>query len=71
MRDGRTMALPPRVDDDELPSLQATGDDFGATFDEIADELEVTRERARQVVERALRKLRHPSRAKFLKGFVE
>lgn len=70
MRDGRTMALPPRIDDEEPPSCPATGDDFGATFAEIADELEITRGRAQQIVARALRKLRHPSRAKLLRGFV-
>jgi RNA polymerase primary sigma factor len=31
----------------------------------------VTRERIRQIEAKALRKLRHPSRSKLLKGFIE
>ena len=34
-------------------------------------DFEVTRERIRQIEAKALRKLRHPSRSKKLKSFVE
>ena len=34
-------------------------------------EVEVTRERIRQIEAKALRKLRHPSRAKQLRSFME
>lgn len=36
----------------------------GMTYDEIASEIDRTRERVRQVIEKALRKLRYPGRSK-------
>lgn len=39
------------------------------TLEEVGREFNVTRERIRQIEAKALRKLRHPSRVKFLKGF--
>ena len=39
------------------------------TLEEVGREFNVTRERIRQIESKALRKLRHPSRAKMLKGF--
>ncbi len=39
------------------------------TLEEVGKEFNVTRERIRQIEAKALRKLRHPSRAKMLKGF--
>ena len=41
------------------------------TLEEIGRELGVTRERVRQLKERALSRLRHGSRGRFLEGFVE
>ena len=41
------------------------------TLDEVGQDFEVTRERIRQIEAKALRKLRHPSRSKRLKSFVE
>ena len=41
------------------------------TLEEVGKEFEITRERIRQIEAKALRKLRHPSRAKHLKGFME
>ena len=40
------------------------------TLEEVGDEFEVTRERIRQIEAKALRKLRHPSRSKLLKDFM-
>jgi RNA polymerase primary sigma factor len=37
----------------------------------LCTDFEVTRERIRQIEAKALRKLRHPSRSKRLKAFVE
>ncbi len=45
-------------------------DDDEATLTAIGREIGVTRERIRQIETSALRKLRHPSRAKRLRGFV-
>ena len=40
------------------------------TLEEVGDEFNVTRERIRQIEAKALRKLRHPSRSKILKDFL-
>ena len=40
------------------------------TLEEVGREFKVTRERIRQIEAKALRKLRHPSRAKKLKDFL-
>ena len=41
------------------------------TLEEVGQEFDVTRERIRQIEAKALRKLRHPSRSRRLKSFVE
>ena len=41
------------------------------TLEEVGKEFNVTRERIRQIEAKALRKLRHPSRSKRLKDFLE
>ena len=41
------------------------------TLEEVGKEFNVTRERIRQIEAKALRKLRHPSRSKRLKGFLD
>lgn len=41
------------------------------TLEEVGKEFEVTRERIRQIEAKALRKLRHPSRSKKLKDFLD
>ena len=41
------------------------------TLEEVGKEFNVTRERIRQIEAKALRKLRHPSRSKKLKGYLE
>ena len=40
------------------------------TLEEVGKEFDVTRERVRQIEAKALRKLRHPSRSKILKDFL-
>ena len=40
-------------------------------LEEVGQEFKITRERIRQIEAKALRKLRHPSRARHLKGFME
>ena len=41
------------------------------TLEEVGKEFEVTRERIRQIEAKALRKLRHPSRSRKLKDFID
>ena len=40
------------------------------TLEEVGKEFNVTRERIRQIEAKALRKLRHPSRSKKMKDFL-
>jgi RNA polymerase primary sigma factor len=41
------------------------------TLEDVGQEFNVTRERIRQIEAKALRKLRHPSRARILKAFID
>ncbi len=47
------------------------GEKYDHTLEEVGRNFNVTRERIRQIEAKALRKLRHPSRSKKLKSFVE
>ncbi|MDG2051081.1 MAG: RNA polymerase sigma factor RpoD [Myxococcota bacterium] len=46
-------------------------EDSNHTLEEVGQDFEVTRERIRQIESKALRKLRHPSRSRALKSFLD
>ena len=59
-REARVLQLRFGLEDDRTRTLEEVGREFG-----------VTRERIRQIEAKALRKLRHPSRSKKLRDFLD
>ncbi len=47
------------------------GDGYPRTLEEVGKEFNVTRERVRQIEAKALRKMRHPTRSRRLKSFLD
>jgi RNA polymerase primary sigma factor len=47
------------------------GDGYSRTLEEVGTIFKVTRERVRQIEAKALRKLRHPTRSRRLKNFID
>ena len=56
---------------EEAAAYFGIGENSDHTLEEVGHEFDVTRERIRQIEAKALKKLRHPTRAKLLKPFVE
>jgi RNA polymerase primary sigma factor len=47
------------------------GEKSNHTLEEVGHDFAVTRERIRQIEAKALRKLRHPSRSRVLRAFMD
>ena len=67
---GELETLTPR-EEKVLRKRFGIGEATDHTLEEVGQDFEVTRERIRQIEAKALRKLRHPSRSKKLRSFVE
>lgn len=63
-------SLPPK-EEKIIRKRFGIGVDFPHTLEEVGQEFDVTRERIRQIEVKAIRKLRHPSRSKLLREFIE
>ena len=63
--------LTPREEKVLQPALWPGGRPHRARWKRWAREFNVTRERIRQIEAKALRKLRHPSRSKKLKDYLD
>ncbi len=70
MTDAVMLTLTPR-EEKVLRMRFGIGTSSDHTLEEVGQHFEVTRERIRQIEAKALRKLRHPSRSKRLKSFIE
>jgi hypothetical protein len=66
MRDGRSGKLPVAGYEGPQLSEPTEGDYYGMTLDEIAIKLDVDRETVSRIIRKALRKLRHTSRSRYL-----
>ena len=67
----QTCALPISREEKVLRLRYGVDDGRPRTLEEVGREFNVTRERIRQIEAKALRKLRHPSRSKHLKDFLD
>ncbi len=63
-------SLPPK-EEKIIRKRFGIGVDLPSTLEEVGLEFDVTRERIRQIEVKAIRKLKHPSRSKWLREFIE
>ena len=67
LRDGSPVAVKERVQRMRF----GIGMNTGHTLEEVGQQFSVTRERIRQIEAKALRKLKHPSRSRKLRSFLD
>jgi RNA polymerase primary sigma factor len=67
----RALALLPDRERAVIVMRYGLEDDEARTYEQVGKKLGVSRERARQIEAKALRRLRHPTRAKWLAGFLQ
>ena len=70
-REQKVLRLRFGLDDGRPRTLEEVGRQFNVTREEVGQIFGVTRERIRQIEAKALRKLRHPSRSKKLKDYLD
>jgi RNA polymerase primary sigma factor len=61
----------PQKEETIIRKRYGIGQNKTSTLEEVGNEMNVTRERIRQIEAKALRKLKHPSRSKWLREFIE
>ena len=66
----RSLATLPEKERDVVTYYYGIGRNHGMTLEEIGAEFELTRERVRQIKEKAIRRLKQKSRSKLLKAYV-
>ena len=66
----RSLATLNTKERDIINMYYGIGTNHGFTLDEIAAKFDLTRERVRQIKEKAIRRLRHTSRSKLLKAYL-
>lgn len=66
----KLLATLPKKEETIIRKRFGIGHNSPQTLEEVGNELKVTRERIRQIEAKALRKLKHPSRSKWLREFI-
>jgi len=66
----RSLATLTEKERDVVNLFYGIGVPHGLTLDEIGSKFDLTRERVRQIKEKAIRRLKHTSRSKLLKAYL-
>ena len=67
---GRSLSTLTERERDVIQLFFGIGLQHGLTLEEIGAKFDLTRERVRQIKEKAIRRLRHTSRSKLLKAYL-